>query len=564
MQHNDLSFLDAKGEMAELMRSKNWAETSVGPAENWSQSLKTSLSIILNSKFPMFIFWGTDLVSFYNDAYIPSYGRENGKHPSMLGKKVKDAWVEEPQVLKIILELTDKVFAGEDSTLFHNHYVPIHRNGNLEDCYWTYCYSCIKDETGKVVGVLVTCMETTEQVIAAKALKESKDELKFAIDAAELGTFDFDLQINKVSVNNLARKWFNFGNDEEISQHKIADAIEPKDLERVSKSFKESVDFAIRAKHDIKYTLTQPKTGKKITLHSKGKAHFDKTNSVILQFNGTLQDITEQQDFTNELEKEIKSRTKKLDKANRELTEKNLKLEQINEELRSFSYISSHDLQEPLRKIQTFASRLLEHEYEVLSDRGKDYFNRMSRSANRMQNLIQDLLSYSKVDNQNNKKHKTQLSDIVREVTDNLQEEIESVSGEVIIGEMPIVKIIPFQFYQLFFNLFTNSLKFTKAGVPPKIKVTADIIPGKDQQDDFFDEKKSYCRIEFSDNGIGFDAEQNKLVFQLFQRLHGRSQYEGTGIGLAIVKKIVGNHEGKITASGTAGKGATFTIYIPQ
>ena len=246
-----------------------------------------------------------------------------------------------------------------------------------------------------------------------------------------------------------------------------------------------------------------------------------------------------------------------------ELEQKNIELEQINKELQSFTYISSHDLQEPLRKIQTFASLIVDKELNNLSENGKDKFQRIQSAAQRMQTLINDLLSYSRTNVQERIFEKTDLSEIINAVREDLKEELEQKNGVIENNESQEVNIIPFQFRQLIYNLASNSIKFAKQDSPPHIKIISKTGKGKLFKNDLLSPEKNYCHISISDNGIGFDQQYNKKIFDVFQRLHGRELYNGTGIGLAIVKKIVENHNGFISANGEVDKGATFDIYIP-
>ncbi|MDI1318072.1 PAS domain S-box protein [Flavobacterium sp.] len=247
-----------------------------------------------------------------------------------------------------------------------------------------------------------------------------------------------------------------------------------------------------------------------------------------------------------------------------ELKQKNLELEEMNKELQSFAYISSHDLQEPLRKIQTFSNQIIEKEFDNLSENGKDRFKRMQNAAQRMQTLINDLLAYSRTNTQDVVLTKTDLNIIIKDVIEDLQEEIQEKKATIEIEQVESdVFIVPFQIHQLLFNLLSNSLKFSLENFPPIIKIKCNINKGEKLNNAALDKETKYCHIRFSDNGIGFDQQYSDKIFEVFQRLHGREVYQGTGIGLAIVKKIIDNHKGFITASGEPNKGATFDIYFP-
>jgi len=250
-----------------------------------------------------------------------------------------------------------------------------------------------------------------------------------------------------------------------------------------------------------------------------------------------------------------------------------------NKELMAFTYISSHDMQEPLRKIQTFISIILKDEKETLSDNGKDYFQRIQSLAERMQKLIDDLLAFSRINKTDGKFEKTELSTIIDDVKAELKDTIKEKNASIEAVDLYCANIIPFQFRQLMYNLISNALKFSKPDIPSHIIIKSSIVKGsklnanqpasvnlndKDKAvQEIFSEEKNYCHISITDNGIGFEPYFSDRIFGVFQKLHNKEVYAGTGIGLAIVKKIVENHKGHITATSELNKGATFDIYIP-
>jgi signal transduction histidine kinase len=246
-----------------------------------------------------------------------------------------------------------------------------------------------------------------------------------------------------------------------------------------------------------------------------------------------------------------------------QLEEKNAQLMQINAELASFSYVASHDLKEPLRKIQSFSDRILEKEADRLSESGRDYFGRMQKAAARMDALIEDLLAYSRTNNTDRTFEITHLNKILDLVKADLREELTQKKAVIETSGMCDVSIIPFQFRQIFYNLISNSLKFSRSDAPPVISINCKIENASAMSTRKVLPDKKYCHISVQDNGIGFEQQYSKKIFELFQRLHGRTKYTGTGIGLAIVKKIVENHHGMITAHGEPGQGARFDIFIP-
>ena len=228
------------------------------------------------------------------------------------------------------------------------------------------------------------------------------------------------------------------------------------------------------------------------------------------------------------------------------------RLEQSNRELESFASVASHDLQEPLRKIQTFGERLKTTCGAALSPEGRDYLERMSNAAGRMRRLIDDLLSFSRISSKAPTFARVDLGRVAREVLMDLEMAIEQAGASVTVGELPTLEAEPMQMRQLLQNLLSNSLKFRQEGVAPSVSITATV-----------DASTGMCELRVADNGIGFDEKYLDRIFNVFQRLHGRGKYEGTGIGLAICRKIAERHGGCIGARSTPGQGATFIVSLP-
>jgi len=235
-----------------------------------------------------------------------------------------------------------------------------------------------------------------------------------------------------------------------------------------------------------------------------------------------------------------------------------------NKELESFNYISSHDLQEPLRKIQIFSSRLITDESQNISDKGKEYALKIEDSAKRMRTLIDDLLAYSRTTISERKFETTSLTLIIEAVKNDFKEIITAKQATIESDEMCDAHIIPFQFHQLMHNLIGNALKFSNPDRPPHIIIKSRKIKGSKVKDQKLLSEKEYCHITVTDNGIGFAPQYKDHIFEIFKRLHDKEKVSGTGIGLTIAKKIVENHNGVIIATGELNKGASFDIYIPS
>lgn len=280
-----------------------------------------------------------------------------------------------------------------------------------------------------------------------------------------------------------------------------------------------------------------------------------------------ITDITERsvkENSEKEGLKHIISKTSSdLEKSHDTLAQKNVYLERMNKELETFTFISSHDLQEPLRKVQNFASCLLLEENDNLSKDGKNYLKWMQETVSRMKKLIEDLLSYSRAKNTNEASEQVGLNALFNEVRHELRQELKKKKASVKIQGDGHIKAVRFQVRQLLHNLMSNALKFSAAKRPLKISIACAIADGKKLKVAGLDPQTRYCHISFSDNGIGFDPQYKDRIFEVFQRLHAYDTYNGTGIGLAICKRIVENHQGVMTATGKLNAGARFDVYLP-
>ncbi|SHJ37204.1 PAS domain-containing protein [Pseudozobellia thermophila] len=827
IKREKLAFLEGGGEMGKITREKDWSGSTMGPPETWPKSIKPILSLLLNSRFPMFLFWGPEYVCFYNDAYRPSLGKE-GKHPMILGMKGKEAW---PEIWDTIFPLLHQVRSGGESTWSENQLIPIYRNGSVEEVYWTFGYSPVKDEKGHIAGVFVTCTETTDSVASLKKLEESKNELQLAIDATDLGTWDYDPIKKLLKTNHRLKSWLGRSENDHLSFDDITGSISAEDKERVENALQEALTFHNGGKCDETFTLVNSRNRNKRVVRVVGRAWLDDAEKVY-RFNGTMQDITEQQviwdelklkeerfrqlvqnapigiaivdiddftvkivnnmalniwqkkeddcqdrplfeilpetkaglkpildkaidsqkpqigteypfmldrngvmaqgffnfifkpvvdkgqvseimlvayevtetvkakfeleeseiqfkniveqspiamailsgpeltiemandmmlthfwhkkpeevlqrsltqvfpalresqyvdqlnsvmqngrpisrkderievesgkgirqmyvdysylplrelddtiskvmvvtndntnrvltrfkleSFSRELEQQVLERTEMLKTANQKLQDSIQRLKNTNDELESFAYVASHDLKEPLRKVQMFMERIVSHEQETLSQKSLQYVSRIDNAVDRMRTLIDDLLSFSKTGRGEAELEKRDLREILEQVLDNLSEKIESTSTQVNYGKLGTAQIIPFQIRQVFQNLIENSIKFSKKGQAPVINIASKEVKGRDIEQKSINPEIDYYRLTFSDNGIGFASENSEKIFEIFQRLHGKLDYQGTGIGLAIVKKIMDNHNGWIRARSKTDEGATFELYLPK
>ena len=264
-----------------------------------------------------------------------------------------------------------------------------------------------------------------------------------------------------------------------------------------------------------------------------------------------------------ELYQKLQNELKERQRAEEELKRQQQLLMQSNAALQQFASIASHDLQEPLRKIQVFGNRLKEKFSEVLGAQGRDYIERMQNAVARMQSLIDDLLIFARITTKAQPFVATNLELIVQEVLSDLEVRLQQTQGRVEVGSLPTIDADPVQMRQLLQNLIVNALKFHRPQLPPVVRVYSKMVNAQLQPVAENSASATVCQIIVADNGIGFESKHQERIFQAFQRLHGRSEYEGTGMGLAICRKIAVRHGGSITATSMPGEGATFIVSLP-
>jgi PAS domain S-box-containing protein len=273
-------------------------------------------------------------------------------------------------------------------------------------------------------------------------------------------------------------------------------------------------------------------------------------------------DITEEKKYKEYLQRSAEELEQRVQERTKELKIANEQLEKSNAELEQFAYITSHDLQEPLRKIRTFASRIEDELAASGNENLRRYLQKVMASSERMSVLIRDLLDYSRLSNEKRQFEDVDLNEVLEDVLSDFEVLIAQKKAVVHSNRLPVIKGIPLQINQLFFNLVGNSLKFSKPDVPPELSIGHTQLTADDARKAGLPEQ-AFVQLTFSDNGIGFKPEYKEQIFDIFQRLHSRDQYAGTGIGLALSKRVVENHGGAIEADAAEGVGATFRVFLP-
>lgn len=404
---------------------------------------------------------------------------------------------------------------------------------------------------GNYMGYIGVGFDIHEQKLAQDALKLSEEHFRLMGDLmpAKISNASADGSVTYFNIHWLTFSGYTFEELKDFGYHKM---MHPDEMEEFQQRLQKAAETGTDSVMEMRFKNKEGHYKWHLNIASPIK---DK-NGVLKMWIGVTTEMQHQKEQREELEQAVAERTIELSAANEEL-------KKMNKELEAFTYVSSHDLQEPLRKIQTFAGRILEKENDNLSDSGKNYFHIMRNSAERMQTLIQDLLAFSHLSLADRKFETTHLNSIIEEVKKEFKEAIAETHATIEVKGVCAVKIIPFQFRQLMHNLIGNALKFSNPSIPPHIIIKSQNIHFSKLNIANLPPQKEYCHITITDNGIGFEKEFAEKIFEVFQKLHGKDEYAGTGIGLAIVKKIIENHNGIITATSELNKGTTFDIYIP-
>ena len=361
----------------------------------------------------------------------------------------------------------------------------------------------------------------------------------------KFGTWEYSLDTMAISWS--VGMYHLFGYDVEkdkdlvINEALYEKHIDPADYKKGLINRQEAYDN--QSEYFWQYRITS-NTGEIRWLETYGR--FMRENGKINSIFGLTRDITRLKTYEHSLETKIRE------------------LNRSNAELEEFAYVASHDMQEPLRKLLTFSERLTSKFGDILQEEGKLYINRMVAAANNMRLLIDNLLDFSRVARVSEAFQTTDLNEILQKVLADVEVSMEETRAKVNIEPLPVIEAHPESMRQLFVNIISNAIKFRQPGVDPVINIKCDVVP--DQEADMLSPRglKKYYRISIADNGIGFEQEYAEKIFQIFQRLHGKAEYPGSGIGLAICKKIVDYHNGMIYARGGLGKGATINIILPE
>jgi len=793
--------------MSQLIERHDWSKTSLGSMDHWSDAFKSAVRLALNTKAPVLIVGGVEMIQIYNAAFAAMIG---SRHPTALGALGKEFWSDQwdsvgpivknvwatgegvllenhrlvlvrkgypqemyfttsyapiasnagiegiyinitettallrkhenlqylrnqlvgelfmhaPLALCILhghrfvvafandqmLEMWDRqpgevinlpvfqafpeteslgyealltrVYATGEKAILPEEHVNILRHGREEELIFKTVCEAVRESDGTITGIMILSEEITDEVLSRRRIEESEIRHKLAIEAASIGTFDWDIKADKFQVSSRVGVIFGFESGYTASHEELIKRIHPNDLAVRARAHKDAV-VGGSLMYEARVVWTDN------SLHwvrFNGKLIFDEHHQPARMY-GTMLDITDQKIATERLEELVKQRSRVLQQRNvelrnseeryhrvveevqdyaiilldrdgivinwnkgaeqlkqfdesdvlgrhfrifaaeedqknkvperllqealetgrsmhegwrlrkdgsrfwgsivitalhddknnvtgftkvtRDLSERRtaeekmlaytLELEAQNKELEQFAYIASHDLQEPLRKIRTFTELVQQN----IHDRAfaEKYFSKIHASAHRMSELIRSVLTYSKISSDNSLFEPVDLNEVMSSVISDFELLIEEKHAQVIYDNLPTVMGVAVQLGQLFSNLVSNGLKFSTRN--PIIKITSRRLSADEVRLNEVLALADYYEICVTDNGIGFEQQYEKKIFNMFQRLHRKEQYAGTGIGLALCKKIVETHQGNIIANSTAGEGTSFFVTLP-
>ena len=414
------------------------------------------------------------------------------------------------------------------------------------------------DKNRQPVRFLGTALDITEETKVRQAIKEKNEELNKIVQEFTFVT-DFMPQIVWATRADgyhdfYNQQWYSYTGltYEQTKDTGWNQVLHPDDQERAWKIWRHSL--ATGEPYEIEYRLCGG-GGRYRWFLARALPMYNDQGEIAKWF-GTCTDITDRKEQTEELELRVAERTQAL-------AEANCRLQRSNSDLEQFAYVASHDLQEPLRKITTVGSRLEKKYAETLGDDGKMLLGIMTNATERMKLLIESLLTFSRMARKVETREQVNLNRIMENIISDYELKIMETASRIEYDPLPVLEGVPQQMHQLFQNLLSNSLKFAEPNVPPLIQMRSEIIDAQEQEDLKLNRNRTYYKITFEDNGIGFEEEYAEKIFTIFQRLHGAAQYQGAGIGLSICRQVVENHGGTITAQGRLGTGSLFTIILP-
>lgn len=509
-------------------------------------------TLITESTVAIALYVGAEVrIQYVNELMIRYWGKDE----SVVGKTLLEA----------VPELNDQPFPGrlEHAYRTGKSYVGTEEeaflevDGKLQSFYFNYIYKPLKDADGNVYAIHHMAMDVTEQVLARKKVEQSERILRNIILKAPVAMCILKGPEFVVEIANdlMYRIW---GKPRELMLNQPIFKGLPEVRHQGFEEILERVYSTGESFSADAVLISLPREGsiEKVYINFLYEAYRE-ADGTISGVMAVATDVTEQVKARQRVEELVNDRTQ-------ELAESNKNLQRSNDELAQFAYIASHDLQEPARKISTF-TEMLQSAVTDADPRTKTLLQKIEHSSARMLSLIRDILGYSQLSKEQQRPLKIDLNQVIESIRDDFELLIEEKEATIVADSLPVIEGIPVQINQLFSNLISNGLKFAHKQRTPVISIMVlRLATSEIKKHPELNPEMNYFKISIQDNGIGFNQRNARQIFDIFQRLHGKNEYEGTGIGLAMCRKIALNHHGDIYAESTEGVGATFHVILPE
>lgn len=528
---------DIKGKVQGVINFATDVTETVEARKRLEESEKRFRNLVMQAPVSITVLMGRELiVEIANDNYLELVGK---KREHFVGKPL---WEGLPEVqTQVYANILQGVLDTGNPYNGYEAEVSLVRNGATEIVYVNFIYSPITGVGGKTEGIMVVAIDVTQQVLARRKIEESEQSLIEMANAIPQLAWVANAEGVATYYNNRIHEFE--APDTPGSSLLWYDIIQVEDKAVVAQSWQQALQSGSIYQHEHRVQM-RDKTWR---WHLSRAIPQKDEEGYIVKWFGTATDINDAKEQATILEQEVKKRTQ-------ELRTLNISLQHSNEDLQQFAHVASHDLKEPVRKIKTFSGRLQDEFGNILPDKGKQFLGKIQHATQRMASMIEGVLHYSTLNSSGHTIETIDLDEVFMNIAADLEIAIQQKNALIKKNNLPVIEGAPVLIYQLFYNLVNNALKFSRAGERPVITVNG-IVEERGNN--------VYANIVIADNGIGFEPEYAKTIFDTFTRLNAKDAYEGTGLGLALCKKIAERHHGSITAAGKKGEGAIFTILLP-
>ncbi|MHA4845401.1 PAS domain-containing sensor histidine kinase [Flavitalea antarctica] len=555
---------DSSGEVYAIINMAVDVTDQVMDRRQIEESELFSKSIFYNSPVAKVVFTGAEMiVKTINEKMLLMIGRDE----TIINKPLLEA-IPELGSTELLHRLRH-VYATGDTYYQPEEKIILSKNGSNYTGYYNYIYKPLYNTANDIYGIMVTATEVTEQVLSRQKVEIAEYNLRSAIELAELATWSINLITNEVEYSERMREWCGIEPNEPLDINSIYKSVIEQDRNKIDTFITQAILTKGRTATEMEFTVRPLNGGLERIIQSQGKCFVDE-NGEPYKITGTSQDVTVQRKLRMALEQQVLARTEelqavneKLTAANEELFESNSHLMHSNEELAQYAYVASHDLQEPLRKIRMFTDILRKNQTSRVDNR--EIVQKINKSAERMSLLIEGLLEFSRLLKSDILFEPVDLNYVVSQVKSDFELIIQEKEAVINIQSLTIIEAISLQMNQLFYNLIGNALKFTRPGVRPQISIRAEILDSRTAQKivPTAVQFPEYYHVMVEDNGIGIEPQYADQIFDVFKRLHPRDLYPGSGIGLALCRRIVSNHNGYVFMESIVGQGTTCHVLLP-